>query len=274
MEKVTFTNGYGDSIVFTTDDPSVTYPYKMVAKTGFESADIQIQTSVAYGTNGTIYKNSTLGVRYLKIDFIFKESNVSDLADTRREIIQKLNPVIGEGQIQYIGENGDTYYINATVSDGPTVTAELPLATRMQVVFLCAQPFWESALGSATLTPGVALLLDTSSGDVEYPVLLEFTGPSTGDCSAILWVGSASRTITVTKTLLTNEKLLINTDPRNITVTFVTAGGVKSSAFNNIDVNSDFFQVQSDNSASSITMNTTGGTPTVKMYFRIRYLGV
>jgi phage-related protein len=286
MEKLTFISSTGYTITF-----DATLPVLLGEVSGIGEIPIDIQTADAHGIDGKIYYESTAAPRLIKFDFWISADTHEGLHAARREMQKCLNPKAGEGLLMYEDDNSK-YIIAAAVCDGPVILSSKPndkmaLYQHVEVAFCCNQPMWQSFIEYSTvivgLTGGLQFPLSfpinfattadnmviNNDGDTKTPLRIEFRGPATG--CRITKIGTGEY-VDVTYTLLTGEKLIIDTDPVQISVSFVDASGVVTSAFNKINPLSTFFQLTTG--INTISFTTATGSPEVYLYWRIRYAGV
>lgn len=285
MEIITFINSAGNSIEFSAE-----FPYKLGDTTGIGEMPTEPQMDEVYGIDGDVYYDTLADNRPVRFDFWFNGTTEADLLTTRRLIQKYLNPKLGEGILVYENNNAK-YRVNAAVFDGPVMLTgaenRTPLCQHVEVAFLCAQPLWESYIEYSVKivgkTGGLAFPLEfpisfatladnveiDNQGDNDTPVRIEFRGPAT--LCKITKVETGEY-VEVTHTLEANEKLIIDTNERLPTVTFVSATGVETSAFNKINAASDFFVLTPGVNTMAFTSAT--GTPEVYIFWRHRYSGV
>jgi len=283
MEIITFTNAHEDEMIF-----SEVADYKLVSRSGFGASDIVPQLSPAYGINGQIYRGSKFGVRYLRIRFSIEKKTEAAFQTACRDVLSTLNPLIGEGLIQY-ESNGSKYRIDAIVVDGPVPVAQGQYSGVYEVVFLCTQPLFEDDTESSVSDdiPPMTRLYSfafNNTGDVETPFIIELNGiASAGSTIALDFSEVAFPPPPYTPVgdfidvVLTLDwyKLTIDTDPRRIQVVGETELGAQSSLFNAIGIQTTFFQlpVGENNIKVYLKILVNNVTP-ITIKWRNRYVGV
>lgn len=281
MEKITFTNSSGTLIEIGPE-----FPYLLQNISGISETGITDLSTQSYNQDGTTDYDSLSDSRLLKIDFMHKEDTFSLLHSVRRAIENTLNHKLGLGTLVYENDDGK-YQIQGKVIDGPVVTKRWPCMELMDVVFKCPIPYWlsyiENIVKLVGFVGGLSFPLEfpisfasagdsavfEGLGDVETPLTIEFRGPASG-CKIIN--DTTGEFVEVTYTLLTGEKLIINTDKTHPSVTFVDAYSVETSAFNKINILSSFFRLQPGPQTLSFT--ALSGTPDTYIKWYDRYVGV
>jgi phage-related protein len=199
--------------------------------------------------------------------------------------------MLGTGQLIYENDIGK-WCIPAVLFDGPVMLPKKPDDRKItyqhaDVAFVCEQPFWQSFVEYSTMiigrTGGLSFPLAfpvhfsdladnieiNNTGDVDAPLRIEFRGPAAGCRITKVETGEY---IEVSYTLAAGEKLIIDTDPRSTTVTFVDTHGVSVSAFNKINALSTFFQLT--RGINTIAFTSVSGTPEVYLYWHELFSGV
>lgn len=160
-----------------------------------------------------------------------------------------------------------------------------------QVQIICNEPFWEdieysSELMSVSLpslefpiifedyiefeTEGNNRITIENLGHVATPVIIEFNGPAENPKIMNETTGEYIRII---KTLTSDQKLVINTDPNYLNVE-LEEGEVRTTAFEFLDLTSIFFLLGIGYNTISFTADVGTVTATVLVKWKDRFLGL
>ncbi|MED4017002.1 phage tail family protein [Sutcliffiella cohnii] len=284
MEKVIITNSLGESLTFSHKPPLL---LKSIDGTGSTEVSVQMQKSPYQ--DGQSYVDSLLEPRVIPITAEIKSKDVYKLRST---ISKVLNPKLGVGTL--------TYFRGTDVKEIPFVVEQPPSfpsgtdnkgRTFQLVLFtlICPNPYW---LDIDQITePLIAwigefkfpLSLPTTmgrkgdsvtminKGDVPTPVFITFNGPSD---SPVVINHTTGEFIKINRQLGDGEKIEINTQFGNKKVEIVRQNGERINAFNWIDLDSTFFQLQVG--ANELEYTALSGTinANVQVSWKNRYIGL
>lgn len=262
MQRLTFTNSSGDSIVLGP------LPYGLTSVEGLGIPAIDIEEQEVPDTDGTIYSNGTIPPREIELTVALCSGNdLSYRYELRRDLVSVLNPKLGEGTLLYendyisrqitcVCESAEFANKNANDTDG---------SATCDVTFYCALPFWEdTAETTVSLTSGSSYTTVTVNGDVEVPVTISIVGTTAVDPYiselvqglTIEYDETLSATLNIS-TYLGEKTMLLGTD--NVLQYMST------------DSTLEFYLQPGTN---RLLLNCTSGSATATVTYRNRYVGL
>lgn len=287
MRKLTFVNAKGKQIVLGNSAP-----YLVTKLEGVGAAPGNIQTQKSPYQDGVTYIDTTLESRQITIEGAILQRNPEQIFRFRQELLSVLNPKLGKGILTYEYDGGSKQ-IECVVDDAPVFPdKQQGVYQRFLINLLCPNPFWlDTFIESEEMADwlgGLAftLMLPTmfagrstrlnkviqNKGDVETPLTFEFPGPC---LNPKVINADTGEFIKVNRYLAANEKLIITTEFGNKRVTLQNLDdGTTQNAFNFIDINSSFFQLQPGDNQLSYDADQGKETAKVVIRWRNRYLGV
>lgn len=281
MQKLTYINSRGESIVFSHRPP---FLLSKIEGLGDVDADVQRQKSPFQ--DGSTHVDTLLQERFLSLEISILGKDREDISAKRELLSRVLNPKL-RGKVIY--ENGRvTREVEAFSEHVPKFPNERGIRYQISLVSLiCPNPFWSD------INPENIKLEDfvsnfrfsfrfpvrfasrgdsrvlTNKGDVPTPIKVTFRGESINPKITNLTTGEF---IKVNRSIPENYSLVINTEFGNKTVEIIAPDGVATNALGYIDLDSSFFELQvGENKFSFIT---DGGKPEVYVEYKHRYLGV
>ncbi|TCJ05040.1 phage tail family protein [Cytobacillus praedii] len=286
MQRIIFTSARGQIVELSNRAPFV---LSKIDGLGDVQADVKGQK--APFQDGSTYIDSSLSERYPSIEITILAENMDDLLKKRAYIASVFNPKLGEGVLKYENRNV-VREIKATSEHVPTFPSgtERVFSTQKALINLkCHEPFWldthiesepmsawvggmefpfefpvEFGLKSSTTT----LLND---GDVETPVEIVFHGPAT---NPIVTNKTTGEYVRVKRTLGKNDKLIVRTAFGNKEVLIEDSTGKRTRAFNWLDGNSVFWQLDVGFNEIEYNADSNSDEATVIINWRKRYVGV
>lgn len=139
MEKITYTNTDGESIVL-----SEKQPYMLTGKEGFNSVENEIISQKGYEQDGETLVSQSLSVRNITLDGIVVGKTKSELLTYRREMIRIFNPKIA-GSLVYQNDNG-TYQIDCIPEFPPTIQEQelkgIRVAKPYKIILKALDPYF------------------------------------------------------------------------------------------------------------------------------------
>lgn len=282
MEKFIYTNKMGQSLTIEYGGNYILESYDGLANTEI----IPISTK-GYTQHGNTLNRTMLGIRIISIYFYLHEDSMANFYEKRRYLSQVFNPLLGEGKLYYINDY-TSKMINVLPTVLPSQVEKLGSLQLFNIELTANDPFWyDTALNTKRMgdyenglkfplfsashkfaTMG-SIATITNEGDWETPLAIEFMGTAVNPVINLL---NTNQKMKVNKTLLLNEKLIINTAYGNKTVIFENASGTQTSAYNLISNDSLFFQLQVGE--NRLTFGSEGGQPEVFLSWRDRFIGV
>lgn len=238
--------------------------------------------------DGETYDRTELEKKQITITFNIVTTSLSEYMSIRDNLIRVFNPKLGPGILHY-SYNG----IERAIRCVPDGTPSLPIESRKNftkgsVILVAFNPFltdyYETAEKISTWTGGLKFKFSlpfslksrgatkvniVNKGHVETPVEIIFKGPAENPKVMNLTTGEF---IKVNRTLDSDDTLIINTEYGKKSV-IIETNGVKSNAFNYIDLDSEFFNLQVGDNLIEYKVDSL--TPTgVEIRYKNRYLGV
>jgi hypothetical protein len=233
-------------------------------------------------------KLKQLNVKSREIDLPIEIMGIStsDLRAQTRNLLAVFNPLLGDGQLKCIAEDGSQRYINCRYSGGLDFAETGLTWQRANVVFKAFDPYWydnssivqtfkinESPglffpilplrLASSTVFANITI---NNQGDVEtYPEWI-ITGPGENIVISNL---STGETMNLTVTLDVGETITIDTSLYNKTVT--KSDG--SNLFYSLSDDSSLWALQQGNNSIQIEMANATSDSSIQLTYRNRYWG-
>lgn len=255
---------------------------------GLGDVDANIQSQRAPGQDGSTYISTTLDDRYIPIEVVIHK----DILTNRQVLSRVFNPKLGPGILVYENDISKRE-IRAVSEHVPKFTDErggLP-AQRVTIDLICHDPYWttEDNVDQLVVWKGglsFPLELPTyfaqqsqnkekillNEGDVETSVLVEFNGPATAPIKVIN--KTTGDFIEINQSLLSGEKLEVDTTFGKKRVTKILPDGSKVNVFHYINLESTFFQLIPGNNLLDYTTGGVSETAGVTITWRNRYLGL
>lgn len=284
MQKVTFVNARGESVVFGASGPFI---LTHIDGIGGVAADIK-STKSPY-QDGSSFVDVQLSDRQISITGAIINRTREEMYARRRELVRILNPKLGPGRLVY-SNDARSYAITAISDESPIFNDRHANHQLFSLSFLANDPYWrdeqETVKGLRYESGGLTFPLRTptqfafsayrgtfmNSGDVAAPIEIRYRGPAT---NPIVESETTGEYIRVNYELTEHDTLVINTAFGNKRVEIVSADGSRKNVFHWIDLGSSFFQLlpgknvlkyssdkESDRQAAEVTI-----------YWHNRYLG-
>lgn len=289
-EKLIYENSKNQSIQFGNEKPFI-----LVNVAGTGNAEVDVQMQKAPYQDGMTHIDSLMEPREISITALVAAENQEELFQKRAELQSIFNPKMAPGKLIYdYGDNRKE--IEATVSSTP---AFLPGEERtavsqlVQIELTCPLPFWLSELmreePMAAFTglfefpleipdeEGIEMGAQTeqrtveNNGDVSAPVRISFTGPA---LNPRIQNNTTGEFMQVNQELLSGEILHINTAFGKKRVEIEDAEGERTNAFNWIDLESTFWQLQPGENELEYSADEGQDDATVTIRWQERYVGV
>lgn len=288
MKRIIFTNSKGDSITFGN-----TAPFIMLKIEGTGCPQATIQMTKAPFQDGKTYIDNNLETRQITMEIGILGRDGEDTMRLRSKVASIFNPKLGFGTLKYEYEGG-VKEIKAISEQAPIYPGgkenRTTIFQRGLINLLCPNPFWtddyEESKEIATWIGGLSFPLVLPSifanrgpkkkniinvGDVETPVTIIFKGPATNPKVANLSTGEF---IKVNRTLISSDKLIINTAFGNKRVEIEDGAGNRTNVFNWIDLDSTFWQLQVGDNIIEYSSDNQVEPAEVYIKYRNRYVGI
>ncbi len=291
MQKLTFTNSRGESIVFGNSAPFI---LSKIEGTG--GANTNIITTKAPGQDGSTVDEVTLVERPLPMEAAIAARTPEEMYSLRKKLSRVLNPKNGTGTLKYENDAG-VYEIKAIAEESPKFKEKHDNSRKQlfTVDFLAHNPFWldiyESKEEIAQWMGDFQFNLEIPSdgiemghresslivninnkGDVSCGMRIEFTALASVVNPSLFNINTREY-IKVKRTLESGDKLIINTSFGNKKVELLK-NGVTSNVFNYIDLSSTFLQLEVGDNLLRYDAETGIENLDVSIYYRPLYAGV
>lgn len=284
MQKVSFTNARGESVVFRTSGPFI---LTSIEGTGGVPADIK-STKSPY-QDGSSFVDVQLADRQINITGAIINGSREEMYARRRELVRILNPKLGPGRLVY-SNDARSYAIDAISDESPIFNERHVNHQLFSLSFVANDPYWrdenQTVKGLRFETGGLTFPLRTptqfaysayrgtfyNTGDVATPVEIRYQGPAT---NPIVESETTGEYIKVNYELTEHDTLLINTAFGNKRVEVLQADGSRKNVFYWIDFGSSFFELQPGKNVLKYSSDKESERQAaeVTIYWHNRYLG-
>lgn len=287
MERLVFTNSLGESIVLEQGKP-----FLLQSLQGTGSVEGNIHMEKAPLQDGETYISTLIDTRYLSIEVAIFADTQGELHQRKSELVRVLNPKLDKGVIRY-EYDGIVKEIEAVVDSSPIFPSGDDNRgigfQRTSFTVICPSPFWtDTYFESEEMADWVGgltfpLSIPTSfaergkrrtlinDGDVSTAVEIIFYGQCENPTIENL---TTDEFIKVNKLVSKDEKLIINTYFGNKSVEIENSQGVRTNAFNYIDLNSKFFQLSSGENLIQYSADSGEDETKVLLKWKNRYLSI
>ena len=286
--KFTYTNANNESVSI-----SRTGTFRILDIDGIANVDSSVQTVKAAYQDGETRVDSFLEMRHIVLEVgIFAETE-EQIYRHRRTLSRIFNPKLRNGVLLCEFANG-----KREIGAIPEATVDFPTGSntmkfqRAIIELVCPDPYWLS-LESQTkpmanwfgglkfplsfrgrslqfAKRGTRVILN-NDGDVSSPVEIIFKGTATNPTVKNKTTGEFIR---VKRVLKETDKLIMSTKFGDKRVEIEDENGVRTNAFNWLDLESSFFQLIVGENEIEYTSDTGVEQATVQIKWRNRYLGI
>ena len=291
MELLTYTNADGDSI-----ELGYSAPYVLQNFSGAGDLDFDVQTSKAPFQDGETFLDTLADARDISFQIALLTEGQHDLYQKRRHLSRVFNPKL-KGTLTYKNDYLERS-IEVYLESGPT----FPTGRRNRgggfqnclIQMIAVEPFWTDPNDSLSLLAAVIPLFEfeleipeeegiemstlsdgrvtvDNVGDVEAPIRFEFPGPVTDPKITNATTGEFIELITP---LAADEKMIITTAFGNKTAMIEKANGDMESAFQYLNLESSFFQLQPGINELEFDAAAGSDEAQITITYRLRYVGV
>lgn len=284
MQRVTFVNARGESVLFGNSGPFVLQKIDGTANVSGE-----IKSTKSPYQDGSSFVDIQLADRQIPLQGFINAKSQQELYERRRELTRILNPKLGPGRLVYTND-AQSYAISAIPEEGPVFGDRHVHANLFVVNFIANDPYWrdenQTVKGLRFESGGMifSLRLPTqfafsayrgtfvNSGDVETPVEIHYKGPAT---NPVVESETTGEYIKVNYELTAEDTLIINTAFGNKRVEVLNDDGTRTNVFHWIDLGSTFFQLQPGRNMLKYGSDyeSEQAAATVMIYWYNKYLG-
>lgn len=258
--------------------------YKLVKVEGIESSDYQINIEQYTQYDGGYTKKKIVLPRDISIivDYI----DIDNANIERQKLIRFFNPK--QQGILTVNYCGVERYILYEVEGFKDLRENLYEPLTFKIDLICPDPYFKDIILGETIATwiggwkfkfklpfrfkqrGESKKNIYNSGHVETPIEIIFRGPAVNPSVINHATGEF---IKVERTLTSDDTLYITTEFGNKKVE-IERNGVRTNAFNYIDLDSTFFQLQVGDNMIEYTTDNNLEPQSVEIRYRNRYLGV
>lgn len=283
MPKLTYTNEFGESIVFSNRPPFILSNIE-----GLGDVDADVQTQKSPFQDGETQLDTNLDPRYIAMEVSIVEKNIDEY---RRYLSSIMNPKFN-GILRYEDDLiiREIVCVNEHV---PIFTNKTKSSHKVKVSLVCPNPYWQDAMDSidemAVFVGKFEFPLEIphdtgmefgdqgeiitieNPGDAETPVVIEFNGPAVNPKVTNLTTGEY---ILVNRTIAEEQKLIIDTEFGVKKVEIHDENGLVENAFHWIDLGSSFWQLQQNDNEIEYEADVGMNDARVIITRKNRYVGV
>lgn len=225
MQKLTFTNSRGESIILGNSAP---YILSKIEGTG--GVETEIQTTKAPYQDGSTAHDVILGERSIPVEGAVFAKTAEEMYALRKSLSRVLNPKYREGVLKYENDAG-IHEIKAIAEESPKFSEKYDHSKKQLFIinFIAPNPFWldtyEESEEMADWIGGLSFPLQLpvqfagrstqlnkairNVGDVDAPITFEFSGPAT---NPKVYNANTGEYIQVNKDILADELLVVTTE--------------------------------------------------------------
>ncbi|WP_317982814.1 phage tail family protein [Romboutsia faecis] len=282
-QKIKYISSLGE-IDFKNSEPII-----LQSITGLSETKAEHTTTKYINQDGEKYEKSNLNKKEIVIKFLLIGNSHEDYINYRNKILRVINPKAGEGELIY--SYGD---IQRSIKLVPDESPTMPIKSNTkfaecEVVLLAHDPYMKDVMEYGeeicTWVGGMSFKFSLplsfkkrgetkqniyNNGHVETPIKIYFKGPANNPC---VINHSTGEFIKVNRELTSDDTLIINTEFSNKTVE-IERNGVRTNAFNYIDLDSTFFKLRVGDNLIEYTTENNLTPQSVEIRYRNRYIGI
>lgn len=292
MEKLTYTNAAGTEFEF-----GYSAPYLLQQFSGAGGLEFEVQTVKAPYQDGSTYLDSLAENRELEVILAILASSMEDLYERRRYLSQVFNPKLGAGTLKYENDyhirECEVYLESAPIYPTSEEHRQGRLLKNCIIQMVATQPFWLDEYQTTEVLAAVipclefpleipeegielgshsdGILTIDNDGDVEAPLEFEFQGPVEDPRITNETTGEYIELIVP---LLAGESMRIITAFGQKTAVIIDELGAETSAFQYLNLNSSFFQLQRGENTLNFTASAGSDKAEITIRYRKRYVGI
>ena len=288
MQRLKFINSRGQEIAFDSFPPFIFWKIQ-----GTELPPVTVISSHSSGQNGYTLHDLLLDEREVRLScHIHGVEGKQKMFELRRELNHICSPAFGLGSLIYTNDYGSWQTPAFCGSNG--YGNKIQNIQTLDVTFECPSAFWLSAepvqAGLAYVEGGLEFPLKTpgafgmlgyrvnisNDGDADAPLEFHIDG---GALNPVITNVTTGEFIKLSKFLQPHDKLYINTDPENMTVSLVsvdpeTNEEVLTNAFGYLTDDSALFKLAPGMNEIIFSSDDENKRVSIRIIFRKRYAGV
>lgn len=276
--EIKYTNKLGNEIVLSSN-PSSLRLYEVV---GLDGLTNNIYTSKSPNQDGITIDNTDLQDRPVSLVGKIITTDKEEMQRCRNELLKVFNPKFG-GVLKY-----KDLYINCEVDIAPVFSYTSYNILEWIIELVAPNPYLESLqLGEeiSTWIGGLKFKFSLpfklkqrgptkkniyNDGHVDTPIEIFFKGPAVNPSILNQTTGDF---IKVNRALTSDDTLIINTEFGNKTVE-IERNGIRTNAFNYIDLDSTFFCLRVGDNLIEYTTENDLTPQSVEIRYKNRYVGI
>lgn len=286
-KKVTYVNSLGAELELTNSAPFLLQNFDT-------SNNVNIYDSKGMNQDGRKYLGNTLDIRDISLEVGVIATNEQELINCRNEINKVFNPKTGEGWLIY-KDNVKERKVKCIVNKLPYFSTVNSRLNTCLISLTVNNPFWTDILESKEeialwkgdfsfelelVESGIeighrepSLIVNVlNSGDVECGIRVEFKALATLTNPSILNVNTGEY-VKINKTMSAGEVISVSTYFGDKRIE-ATLDGVTINAFNYIDFQSTFLQLNTGDNLFRYNADANIDNLEVSIYYQPQYLGV
>jgi hypothetical protein len=287
LKILTYINALGEELEFTNSAPFLLQKFT-------ESTNVNIYSSKGMNQNGKKYLGNTLSVKDIALQIAIIATNKEELINYRNRLNKIFNPTLGEGWLIY-KDDVKEWKVECISNKMPFLGVINSSANTCLISLTANKPFWEDILESKEeialwkgdfgfelelIAGGIevghrepSLIVNVlNNGDVESGMRVEFKALATVVNPSILNINTGEY-LKIIKTMETGEIISVSTYFGNKKVES-KLNGVTTNAFNYIDFQSTFLQLDVGDNLFRYNADTNLDNLEVNIYHTPTYLGV
>lgn len=292
MEKVTFINSKGQSVTLGGEAPFI-----LTKIEGTGAVNVNIQSQKSPHQDGESYLGSTLDTRPIPIEIMVLGENESDMANKRHRLMQVFNPKLGQGRLIY--EFGTVKREIKAISElAPVFPDAGDFKDTMQpglIQLYCPNPFfrdvvetkeeiavWVGAFEFPLEIPEEGIEMEyrepslivniNNKGDVTCGMKIQFKALATVQNPSLFNINTREY-FKINRTMESGEIITVTTHFQEKKVE-LRKNGVASNAFNWIDLDSTFLQLEVGDNLFRYDSDEGVDSLEVSIWYTPQYLGV
>lgn len=290
MQTLTFTSAAGSL------ELGASPPYIMHSFEGAGGLETEIQTSKAPYQDGCTYLDTLADMREITFQVALVAESQAELYEWMRELSRVFNPKLGECSLVYENDY-HTREIACYVDRAPVFPIgeehRGPGFQNCLIQLLATDPFWLDEYATAEVLAAVTpcfeapieipeaglelgshsggIIVIDNDGDLEAPPTFEFAGPVT---DPKILNETTGEYIELIYPLLLGETMRITTAFGQKTATMIDELGGETSAFQYLNLDSTFFQLQRGQNRLNFAASAGSDKAEISIRYRRRYVGV
>ncbi|NYB73851.1 phage tail family protein [Sedimentibacter hydroxybenzoicus DSM 7310] len=289
-EKILYENDKGQRV-----EIAYSFPFFFQELNGSDGISANLTKINAAGQDGTTVTNVNMSDRPLRLLGVIKGNSKTEIETHRKKLLQVFNPKV-QGWLQY--EYGDAKRkIRCHVESGPKFSKKFTVYKYQDFLIdlLCTNPYWqnlneieqniaqwtglfefpleipEGGIEIGMRQPSVIVNI-FNAGDVECGIKVEFKALATVVKPLLLNINTMEF-IKINKTMTEGEVITVTTHFGNKRAE-LEKSGIKSNAFNFIDFESTFLQLDVGDNLLRYDADDGLDNLSISIYYTPQYLGV